>query len=108
MRELTPYEISERKRLKISLAEDIYNVDGVLYWKSSNNIVPTHVFEDAGMVPTDIQIAAYNKDTTEFLDRYREKMKDYEPSDVEKNEMRAAFGEGTKVINIVTGKEFTV
>jgi hypothetical protein len=37
----------------------------------------------------------------------RESMKNHVPSDEEMYEMRAAFGPGQKIVNVVTGQEYT-
>jgi hypothetical protein len=43
-------------------------------------------------------------ETQAFLDAYRERMANHVPSDEERFEMRAAFGEGVEVVNVITGK----
>lgn len=45
--------------------------------------------------------------TSEFLKEYCERMKDHVPSAEERYEMRAAFGEGQTVVNVITGKKYT-
>lgn len=45
-----------------------------------------------------------DRETSAFLDEYRESMKDYTPGPEELFEMRAAFGPGETVVNIITGK----
>ena len=41
---------------------------------------------------------------TEFLRAYRDSMKNYKPSAEELYEMEAAFGKGTKVVDVFTGR----
>ena len=40
--------------------------------------------------------------------RYKEQMKNHVPSEEEIWEMQAAFGKGTKVINVITGQEYNL
>jgi len=85
--------------------------DGVLYWILPNEmrIVPMDV---AGFYYTKMHgnidlvkhSRALKKANEEFIKSYREQMKDYEPSEEEKMEMRDAFGEGEEVIDVFTGK----
>jgi dihydropteroate synthase len=44
--------------------------------------------------------------TKKFIEEYRESMEDYEPDAEHMYEMRAAFGEGVEVVNIITGKKY--
>jgi len=43
-----------------------------------------------------------------FLDDARERMSNHVPTEEEKYEMRAAFGEGATVVNVITGKKYEV
>ena len=52
--------------------------------------------------------SAYKEDTETFLKRYREQQKNKVYSEEELYEMRAAFGEGETVVNVVTGKRITL
>jgi len=44
--------------------------------------------------------------TKKFLEEYRENMKDHEPDAEHMYELRAAFGEGETVVNVITGKTY--
>lgn len=48
---------------------------------------------------------AYDREVSNLLAKYRERMKDYVPNEEERYELTAAFGKDTKVVNIITGKE---
>ena len=48
---------------------------------------------------------ALEEETRKFIKEYREQQKDHEYSQEELAEMRAAFGEGTTVVDVFTGKE---
>lgn len=50
--------------------------------------------------------AEYDKETDAFLAEYRERMKNYKPSEEELFEMRAAFGPGETVVNVFTGQTY--
>ena len=82
------------------------HVDGDLRrWNESDNVVPPWVFEEAGMVVSSDYQLAYDEETARELAEYRERMMDYEPGAEELFEMRAAFGEGETVVNVITGKK---
>jgi len=80
------------------------DAEGVYRWKSNDRVPPEECLE--GVDPETIAKckAARDKDTDKFLACYRESMKDYEHSAEELYEMRAAFGPGAKVVNVITGK----
>jgi hypothetical protein len=85
-------------------------MDGeVVRWVVSNNVPPTDILlEMVGLnLITKVQYAESfiqkEKDQTEAIARYREARKNYVHSDEELYEMRSAFGEGTKVIDVISG-----
>ena len=43
------------------------------------------------------------KETQAFLKDYKERMKDYKPSQEELAEMRAAFGPGKEIVDVISG-----
>ena len=61
-----------------------------------------YIIQD-GSFRWDKTIEARNKENEAFLKEYASREQHY--SDEEIVEMKAAFGEGTKVVNILTGKE---
>lgn len=78
---------------------------GVMRWKTNNAVPFNDVLADAKMqgFPVDLALsrAARDKDTTEFIAEYRKR---YQPPDAEQlSEMRAAFGPGVTVVNVITG-----
>ena len=99
------------------LREDLTNPDksfvqdGVLYWRlpNENRVTPLDV---AGYyyakMHGDIDLVKHHRaevaQSRAWIKSYRESMKDYEPSEEEKMEMRAAYGENAKVIDVFTGK----
>lgn len=86
--------------------EDAYkDDDGVWRWVSNDQVPFKEMLECWGLDDDTMQkcVDARDKDTSEFLVDYKERMKDYVPSDEERFEMRAAFGKET-VVNVITGK----
>ena len=87
-------------------ADNIYVKDGVLYWKSNDHVVPVCVLrDDACLEPTPEQVAAYEAETKKFLAEYRANPPELTAEDM--YEMRAAFGPGVKVVDVITGKSVT-
>lgn len=89
--------------------KEAHVVDGVVRWNSNNIVPPTDIlqgFLQAGKeFNLEKSLKARDQEDTEFLKQYREAMKDYTPSAEDLFEMRAAFGEGTTVVNVITGKK---
>lgn len=83
-------------------------VDGVFTWKSNNNFPPEGVLKEWASLglPFDMKktLDARDKHYREFDAAYRKRMANYKPSAEEMFEMRAAFGEGATVVNVMTGK----
>lgn len=88
---------------------DAYIKDGVVRWKSNNAVPPNEILELWAYVGKDfnleLSISVSEKETSEFLKGYRERMKNYSPSPEEIAEMRTEFGSGTVVIDVITGRE---
>ena len=80
--------------------------NGAAFWVSSNNYLPEDCAEMLSFTDFifDIQATAEARDkqTNEFLEEYRKNYKG--PSEEEKAEMRAAFGEGAEIVDVITGK----
>ncbi len=99
-----------REKEKLENAEKIKDAyqdeDGVWRWVSSNNVPFEDMLEcwNLSQETLDKCIEARERDTSEFLTDYRKQMENYEPSAEEMYEMRAAFGEGEEVVNVITGK----
>lgn len=91
--------------------EGKFYVDGnVIRWNSNDRIPPQDCLDEMlaqGLI-TELQVAwsktIRKAEDEAFLNEYRERMANYEPSAEEMFEMRAAFGEGEEVVNIFTGK----
>lgn len=88
------------------LTEDATCEDGVLRWKS-NGQVPfddmLQLAQEIGLpVDLDASRAARQTEQAAFLAEYRRAQRS--PSAEEVAEMRAAFGEGTTVVDVLSGR----
>lgn len=93
--------MSQRDNIKVE-------EDGAAKWISSGNYLPADVvekltFAGADFFSAEATAAKREAQTAAFLDSYRRNYKG--ASEEEKVEMRAAFGEGTTVVNVITGKK---
>ena len=82
--------------------------DGAAKWKSSGNYLPTDVVEKltfAGAVFFSAEATAKKREaqTAELLANYR-----HEVTEEERSEMRAAFGSGATVVDIISGKRISL
>lgn len=100
--DLLPYEENEIKRLRDRLENNTYRQGNHLRWESNDSVVPLDTFERAYAEIPEEQEWARDKQTEETLRNYRENHSGY--SDQQKAEMRAAFGAGTTVQNVITGE----
>lgn len=79
------------------------DTDGVIRWRTNNAIISPALFrDDAFVVCPPAQVAAYEKDAQEFLAAYRRA--DPKPDAEQMAEMRAEFGPGKVVVNMITGR----
>lgn len=96
-------------KLHEKIGDTYIDINGVLRWKSNDQVPPEEIIEDFRAVDMISDYTANLSHTVrraeigEFLRQYREREKNRQPSVEELFEMRAAFGEGTEVVNIVTG-----
>jgi len=99
MSESTPSDLFPRAHLH----------DGAWVWNSNDRAVPADIaatWHTDGLITTrqhDATTTLRERQTHEFLARYR--ATGAEPTDEERFEMRAAFGEGVTVIDILSGRE---
>ena len=90
------------------MIKDTYrDEDGILRWKSSKRVPPQDCLEEMGLEADDLDRCRVARDheIDEFLTAYRKQMEDHEHSAEELFEMRAAFGPGAEVVNVITGKK---
>jgi hypothetical protein len=91
--------------------EETSEVDGVIRWNKSNNVPPSELMElwaYVGLVDQwtfQRSTDARDKDQAESAKRYRETRATQGYSQEQLFEMRAAFGAGTTVMDVITGKK---
>jgi hypothetical protein len=89
--------------------QDAYSDDGgkTWYWFSNNSPCPLHACKDQN-IPCDVeaQRAAIEVHQDKFLAEYRQRMANHVPGFEEMAQMRAAFGPGKVVRNVITGQEY--
>lgn len=98
------WQLKEMQKKADMINRQSYQRDGIYYWQSNDRVVPPSTFEEAGLEVPVGQREAREKQSSEFLADYRKKMENHESSDEELFEMRSAFGEGERVVNVITGK----
>ncbi|ELP5902300.1 hypothetical protein QTV49_004329 [Vibrio vulnificus] len=104
------YAVSESNRVEklISLVEDTEVLDsGAIIWKTSKNCVPMDYFRDLDILPPAVQKEAISAQDKEAIQAYIESQRNRTPEQIAEEEasMRAAFGKGTTVVNVLTGKK---
>ena len=81
------------------------NIGGGAFWNSNGNYLPEECAEILSHTDFPFSIEetrrAREAQTAAFLESYARNYKG--PSEEEKAEMRAAFGAGTTVVNVITG-----
>lgn len=87
---------------------------GVATWKSNGHCIMDDMAEVVEHSKyADIFDRKATKDmraieNEKFFKQYRESMKNHKPSEEEMFEMRATFGRGTKVVDVITGETITL
>jgi hypothetical protein len=98
------FQHDDAMRLRGWLQDPVQTEDrnGILHWTSNGNPVPLSTFKEAFAVAPAGQAEACQANTDAFLAEYR--AQDHTPSREDLFEMRAAFGAGATVVNVITGK----
>jgi len=95
----------EREWLENALREDGEIRDGALYWKKSGNVAPNDTAEEAIELGYKIDMEKHRKAREEYvnesLEEYRKNWQP--PSEEELFEMRAAFGTGVTIVDVISG-----
>lgn len=84
--------------------------DGIVRWDSNDRVPPrdslAEMLELRGITQAehDASVATERAETAEFLAAYRKADAERVVSDEERFEMRAAFGPGVEVVNIISGR----
>lgn len=81
--------------------------DGIYRWKTNDQIPFSDMLECWNLDSKTLEKCNERREqeSFEFLTEYKERMKDVQPSAEELFEMKAAFGEGAEITNIITGKK---
>lgn len=95
---------------------DDFHIDGegIVRWISNGNIPFDDILEkfqyEGRISAFNLEISSLTRanETASFLMSYREQMKNHVPDEEEMYEMRSAFGEGTTVVNVITGNKVTL
>lgn len=85
--------------------QDAYLKDGAYYWTNCDRVVPPWIWTETGESVPKQQQQAYDAEVSAFLQAYRQNYQG--PSAEERVEARAAFGAGVKLVNAITGREWT-
>ena len=100
------FQITEAQRLAQQLRNEATITKGVLRWNSNNQVPFPDCIALAAHIGLPVDVAASNAardaDTDAFLTAYRKRPR--RVSSEERAEMRAAFGRGAKVVNVITGR----
>lgn len=103
------YEKEESERTKLQFFTNAVVEDGIVRWKSNNQVPPTEILEFWKYIgyefDYDRSLEVREKEQNEFLEKYRESQKNRRYTEEEIYEMRAAFGEGATVVDIISGKK---
>lgn len=85
---------------------------GVLRWKSNNAVVPDDAAKLAFALGIRVSLYACNRvradELVRFFSEYRRSSAGQGLTSEQREEARAAFGRGAKVVNITTGKEIVL
>lgn len=86
----------------------IVEPNGAIKWKSNGHYLMDDMCEKLEYIgfrfDREATRVAREAQDTEFLRAYRDSMKNHKPSAEELYEMEAAFGKGTKVVDVLTGQ----
>jgi len=101
-----PWQEKEFTEKKEKLQNGTHEKDGVLYWNESGNVVPPWTFKEAGYEVPEKHQKAYDEDVEKSITAYKKQQKNTPPSEEVLAEMRAAFGPGETVVDVLSGKEY--
>lgn len=99
--DVQPWKLREALKLREWLRDETDEDRGILRWKTNGRVVPASVYADAFCIPPAGSADVERREGDEFLKLYRERA--CAPDEDQVAEMRAAFGRGTTVVNVITG-----
>lgn len=116
--ELGPYWVkSAREEInkmqdRADRGEILKEEDGAVKWKRSGNYLPEDCVEKLSYTHFKFSPEATRKkrdaQTEQSLNAYRESRKNHSYSAEELFEMRAAFGSGATIVDVITGQKITL
>ena len=85
--------------------EILTNPNGAAYWKASGNYLPADCAQMLSHTNFNFSVEATTKareaQTAAFIEGY---MRNHHTTEEERMEARAAFGEGVRIVNVITGE----
>ena len=97
-------ETLETRRNEWKIGKMLVDLDGVARWASNNTPLPDECALQAKLAGVPINIEATRKARDEHLEEFARNYR-HEVTAEEMFEMKAAFGEGTTVVNVLTGEK---
>lgn len=98
---------ADAERLAQQFDTMTYKVDGIIRWKTNNAVPPQdvldfwkHIGKRFNMAKS---IAARNREEKEAIENYKRNQRP--PTQEQLYEMQAAFGKGTTVVDVITGRK---
>lgn len=97
---------AEAERLANQFDTNTYKQDGVIRWRSNNSVPPEEVLEFWKYIGKRFNmskaVAARKRECKEILNKYR--ILNDHINEERMHEIRAAFGPGVDVVDVITGK----
>lgn len=105
------FEKDDAERMKIKFFEDAEVINGICKWKMGN-FPPTDILEFWHYLGYEFDyeatLKAREEDDAKFIAAYRKRMANHVPSGEELYEMQAAFGKGTTVVDVISGRKYKI
>ena len=104
------YNEEEKRQLIEDFDSETIVADGIVRWQSNNHVPPDEVLQvwiAAGkQFDLDGSVKQREADSLVYLEQYRKSRVNRSPEQIaeEQFEMRAAFGPGVTVVNVITGE----
>jgi hypothetical protein len=105
-----PGHVFDADRARADFAKGRHYMDGyVVRWSSNDSVPPADLLEDwyradcIDMATLRMSVKARDAEVAAFCAEYRRRQP-AQPSAEELFEMRAAFGEGAEVVNVISGR----
>lgn len=106
------FERRETERLCTQFETDATVIDGIVRWNANATVPPKDVlllWQHLGKpFSFEASLSTRQTETDAFIARYREENANRVRSAEELIEMRACFGEGTEVVDVVSGQRMRV